>query len=37
MNSPLFQRMAADEIQQREKEDPDNIDEMPIQSEIIDG
>src|ERR1700730_8499652 len=33
----LFQRMAADEIQQRKKEDPDNIDEVPIQSEVIDG
>src|ERR1700723_1664286 len=31
----LFQRMAADEIQQREKEDPDNIDEVPIQPEVI--
>src|SRR5271155_2694085 len=34
---PLFQRMAADEIQQREKKDPDNIDEMPIQTKVIDG
>src|ERR1700726_582247 len=33
----LFQRMAADEIQQREKEDPDNIDEVPIQPEVING
>src|SRR5580658_9126082 len=33
----LFQRMAADEIQQREKKDPDNIDEVPIESEVIDG
>src|ERR1700733_8186185 len=33
----LFQRMAADEIQQRKKEDPDNIDEVPIQSEVING
>src|ERR1700723_4418688 len=29
--------MAADEIQQREKEDPNDIDEVPIQSEVIDG
>jgi hypothetical protein len=29
--------MAADEIQQRKQEDPDNIDEMPIQTEIVDG
>jgi hypothetical protein len=33
----LFQWVAADEIQQREKEDPDDIDEMPIQSEVING
>src|ERR1700739_3666428 len=33
----LSQGMAADEIQQREKEDPDNIDELPIQPEVIDG
>src|ERR1700733_14106231 len=33
----LFQRMAADEIQQRKKKNPDNIDEVPIESEVIDG
>ncbi len=33
----LLQRMAADEIQQREQKDPDNIDEVPIKPEIIDG
>src|ERR1700733_1415077 len=33
----LFQRMAADEIQQREKKNPNDIDEVPIQSEVIDG
>jgi hypothetical protein len=33
----LLQRMAADEIQQREQKDPDNIDEVPIQSKVIDG
>src|ERR1700683_1348695 len=33
----LLQRMAADEIQQRKKKDPDNIDEVPIQPEVIDG
>src|SRR6202030_2428117 len=33
----LFQRMAADEIQQRKKEDPDNIDEVPIKPEVIDS
>src|ERR1700679_2840708 len=29
--------MPADEIQQREKENPDNIDKVPIESKIVDG
>ena len=29
--------MAVDEIQQRKQEQPDNIDEVPVQSEIFNG